>query len=151
MNALKLLHDIEEAGCLLEVSGEKLRVDGPEKLFTPEFIDVLRANKPQLLATLQARTYEGLTLDDLKAVAGQDWLDIRQDPDALKALARSIQTRRMRERGEVPRHYTSTTVCCHCGLVPIFRGVGTYVQGCPWCFNRTKGLPIPRMTRRSHG
>ena len=62
----------------------------------------------------------------------------------LKALARAIQTRRMRERSEVPSHYTAVTVCAHCGPVPIFPGVAEQVQGCPWCFNRTKGLPIPK-------
>jgi hypothetical protein len=50
----------------------------------------------------------------------------------------------MRERGEMPRHYTATTTCKHCGPVPIWEGCSPEVLGCPWCFNRHKGLPIPR-------
>ncbi len=68
--------------------------------------------------------------------------------DERQALIRAIQTRRMRERGEVPPHYTSTTICQHCGPVPIFPGVGEQVEGCPWCFNRVRGLSVPRPQKR---
>ncbi len=51
----------------------------------------------------------------------------------------------MRERGIVPDHYTSETDCKHCGPVPIFEGCPPQVDGCPWCFNRIKGLPAPRV------
>ena len=49
----------------------------------------------------------------------------------------------MRERGIVPDHYTAITKCKYCGPVPIFDGLPEKVNGCPWCFNRIKGLPIP--------
>ena len=49
----------------------------------------------------------------------------------------------MRERGIVPDHYTAKTDCSGCGTVPIFEGVPERVSGCPWCFNRLKGLPMP--------
>ena len=51
---------------------------------------------------------------------------------------------RMREAGVTPHHYTSQTTCKHCGPVPIWNGCPPEVQGCPWCFNRHKGLPIPK-------
>ncbi len=86
----------------------------------------------------------GPTLDELKAAAGLDWPEIENDPATLEALARAIQTRRMRERGEILPHYTSTTVCARCGGVPIFAGVAERVLGCPWCFNRVKGRSVPR-------
>ena len=50
----------------------------------------------------------------------------------------------MRERGIVPDHYTATTNCKHCGPVPIFEGNWPESDGCPWCFNRLQGLPIPK-------
>lgn len=50
----------------------------------------------------------------------------------------------MREKGRAPDHYTARTECKHCGPVPIFAGCPPEVDGCPWCFNRIKGLPIPR-------
>ena len=51
----------------------------------------------------------------------------------------------MRERGIVPDHYTSETECKHCGPVPIFPGCPPQVDGCPWCFNRLRGLPMPEV------
>ena len=49
-----------------------------------------------------------------------------------------------REAGRVPASYISTTHCRGCGTVPIFAGAPARVDSCPWCHNRTKGLPIPR-------
>ena len=69
--------------------------------------------------------------------------------DERQALIRAIQTRRMRERGEVPPHYTEVTVCAHCGPVPIFPGVTERVLGCPWCFNRMRGLPVPKVSTKT--
>ena len=63
--------------------------------------------------------------------------------DTAKAL---LAIMRMRERGEVPDHYTATTTCTRCGPVPIFPGVPDKVQGCPWCLNRHAGKPIPRVS-----
>ncbi len=51
----------------------------------------------------------------------------------------------MRERGIVPDHYTATTECAHCGPVPIWPGLPAKVLGCPWCFNRRAGIPIPKI------
>ncbi len=54
----------------------------------------------------------------------------------------------MRERGIVPDHYNSETECKHCGTVPIFEGCPPKVMGCPWCFNRHTGLPVPNNNRK---
>ncbi len=55
----------------------------------------------------------------------------------------------MRHRGIVPDHYTATTNCKHCGPVPIFEGNWPESDGCPWCFNRLRGLPMPNKRSRS--
>ena len=55
-----------------------------------------------------------------------------------------IEISKMRERGVIPDHYTAETECKHCGPVPIFAGCPPIIIGCPWCFNRIKGLPVPR-------
>ena len=85
-----------------------------------------------------------ITLVDLKHAAGPDWSEVENDPATVEALAHSITIRRMRERGEVPSNYTSTTVCAHCGPVPIYPGMAERVLGCPWCFNRAKGLRMSK-------
>ncbi len=94
--------------------------------------------------TCASKMAQALTLADLQQSAGPDWSEIENDPATLEALARAIRTRRMRERGEIPPHYTSTTACAHCGPVLIFPGVAERVLGCPWCFNRIRRLPVPR-------
>ncbi len=81
--------------------------------------------------------------------AGPDWAEIENDPATLEALANSITIRRMRERGEVPSNYTSTTICAHCGPVPIYPGMAERVLGCPWCFTRVKGLPVPKVSTKT--
>ena len=65
------------------------------------------------------------------------------EPDEFSIVAELVEIVQMRERGEIPAHYTSTTACKHCGTVPIWNGCPPKVQGCPWCMNRHKGLPIP--------
>lgn len=93
----------------------------------------------------------GLTLADLRDAAGPDWPEVQVNPVLLETLAHAVSVRRMRERGEVPPGYTSTTICAHCGPVPIFEGVPERVLGCPWCFNRAAGRPMPSTCRSDHG
>jgi hypothetical protein len=51
--------------------------------------------------------------------------------EAGEALLTAIQ---MRERGEVPPHYTAVTNCQRCGTVPVWPGCPSEVIACPWCF-----------------
>jgi hypothetical protein len=86
----------------------------------------------------------GIPLDDLRAHAGKDWPEIESNPAVLECFADIVAIRRMREKGVVPPSYTRKTVCAGCGPVPIYEGVGPTVEGCPWCFNRAAGRPVPR-------
>lgn len=88
------------------------------------------------------------TWAEVEIEAGDDWPLIKNDRESLFAFRQALITRRMIERGEVPEHYTGSTNCKRCGLVPIFEGCTSEVQGCPWCFNRIRGFPIPRVNRR---
>ncbi len=80
---------------------------------------------------------------ELREVAGEDWAEISTDPAKLKAFAELVMITDMRHRGIVPDHYTATINCKHCGPVPIFEGCWPESDGCPWCFNRLRGLPMP--------
>lgn len=86
----------------------------------------------------------GIPLTELRELAGPDWSELEADTELLECFANMVSVRKMRERGEVPPHYTETTICRHCGPVPIFEGAGPTVEGCPWCFNRAAGRPAPR-------
>ena len=88
-----------------------------------------------------------IAVDDavLRAALGDDW-DVN-DLAQLKAYYRLQMITEMRERGIVPDHYIAKTVCKHCGPVPIFQGSPSKVDGCPWCFNRLAGFPMPKLQR----
>jgi len=80
---------------------------------------------------------------ELQERAEQDWEEISGDPAQLKSFAELAMITDMRHRGIVPDHYTAMTNCKHCGSVPIFEGNWPESDGCPWCFNRLRGLPMP--------
>lgn len=67
------------------------------------------------------------------------------DTDAeQRAIEYCEQIAKRREKGMRPPSYTAQTVCQGCGTVPLFAGAPSRVTACPWCSNRSKGLPIPR-------
>ena len=105
----------------------------PAASLTPTLIERIKADKLGVIRSLK----------EIEDRAGPDWGNVAADPEQLKAYADMLAITEMRERGIVPDHYTATTECQHCESVPIFEGVPAMVEGCPWCFNRIKALPIP--------
>ena len=155
MNTAELLTEVQRRGIQLRAEGASLHYQAPKGTLTADLRAKLKAHKAELLTALEKPTAEriardhGLTLADLQQAAGPDWPEIENDPATLGALANSITIRRMRKHGEVPSNYTSTTVCAHCGPVPIYPGMAERVLGCPWCFNRVKGLPVPKVSTKT--
>lgn len=72
----------------------------------------------------------------------EDWQKGKLTAKSLSASAAALVQSQAMERGEVPRFYTSAATCRHCG--PIWLWFSGEVLGCPWCWNRIKGHPIPR-------
>lgn len=72
----------------------------------------------------------------------EDWCNGDISFDTLAAFARSLVQRQEMEQGKVPAHYTERATCNHCG--PIWLWFAGEVLGCPWCWNRAAGRPIPR-------
>lgn len=151
MNAADLIVRIQQVGGRLSVQGDKLRIYGQGHPLPPELLDALRQHKTEIMAALTdapiVARHHGLTVSDLEEAAGPDWPEVQTDPTLLEVLADAVVTRRMRERGEIPPRYTAITTCRHCGPVPIYPGVADQVEGCPWCFNRAAGRPVPLVTR----
>lgn len=137
--AVDLIRQAEAEGVRLEAEAGEVFASGA---LTEEMVNRLRAHRGELLIVLTAARY-GLTVGDLQDAAGPDWPEVKADPALLEPLAHAVSVRRMCERGEVPAHYTATTICAGCGPVPIFHGVPEQVAGCPWCFNRAAGRPVP--------
>lgn len=86
----------------------------------------------------------GVPLAELQKLAGDDWPELQNDLGQLEFFAHAIQTRRMRESGRRPAHYTQRSECTSCGLVWLWKGAPRHVLSCPWCFNRHAGVTVPR-------
>jgi len=78
-----------------------------------------------------------LSTDDI-----EDWHKGEICTDVLTAFARSLIQRQEMDQGKRPAHYTEHASCKHCG--PIWLWFFGKVDGCPWCWNRKAGKPIPR-------
>ncbi|HIE55557.1 MAG TPA: hypothetical protein EYP90_10305, partial [Chromatiaceae bacterium] len=101
----------------------------------------------KLLETLAAAC-RGLSITPTEmrdALAPEDidgWRNGTISADTLAAFARLLVQRREMNNGKRPNHYTEQATCKHCG--PIWLWFSGEVLGCPWCWNRTAGRPIPR-------
>ena len=100
---------------------------------------------------INAELYDVRDRSELQKQAGDDWLEVANDPDQLRCFADMLAIEDMRQRGIVPDHYSATTECKGCGPVPIFEGLPNTIRGCPWCFNRLKGLPMPMRPTAARG
>lgn len=160
--ARDLIQHATRAGIRLEARGDRLRVEAPRGTMTPALHHLLSSHKAELLeelactrATLHhVAAAEGVSpalihalhADDVAACAGLS-------AEALRAYVRMLHDSALRARGARPPSETTAATCLQCGPVwvapevaavaPIVRGA-PLLLGCPWCFNRRAGRPIPR-------
>ena len=132
MSALPIFSELSDKGLRVRIDGPDLIIS-PKKALTPALASKIKKEKPALIQSLE----------EIKRKAGADWDEIANDPAQLKTFAELLMIGDMRERGVAPDHYTGITECKHCGPVPIFEGCPPQVNGCPWCFNRRAGNPMP--------
>lgn len=83
-------------------------------------------------------------LDQLRRAAGDDWPALVADPEQMAAFCALMACNETRRAGRRPAHWTQVSECGDCGYVWLWPGAPARVLGCPWCFNRASGLPIPR-------
>lgn len=136
MNGLALIMEISAAGIHISVSEPHL-ILSPKKAITENLSVRVQKSKAEIVIALR----------EIETALGEDWAEISAHPEQLKAAADLLRIEQIRKRGEVPSHYTSKTVCAGCGPVPIFEGPPARVLGCPWCFNRYEGLPMPSVSK----
>ena len=132
MSAMALISEFSDRGIRVRAEGTDVVVS-PKRALTTDLVSRIKKEKPVLIQSLQ----------EIKRKAGPDWDEIANDPAQLKAFAELLMISEMRSQGIAPDHYTSTTTCTRCGPVPVWEGCPSKVQGCPWCLNRLKGLPLP--------
>lgn len=90
----------------------------------------------------------GISLRALKEFLGDDWDDYKDNHNSLEFWADLLFKNRLIKQGVAPDNFTAITHCNSCGDVYIPPALvnGGGVLGCPWCWNRTEGLPIPRVS-----
>ena len=137
---------------------EELKKEYPNALETDAIVLSTRKMlnpKINILETYKKRykyrkeKFYGFTLEEIKAeLTEEEWLnEAKNHPEFLKNIARSMYDIKLMRSGKIPPDYTSSTICKHCGLVPISPELrsGGHVLGCPWCWNLAQGLPIPKI------
>jgi len=70
------------------------------------------------------------------------WFSGEISIETLTGFAHALQQRQDIDQGKRPAHFTYKATCNHCG--PIWLWCAGDVMGCPWCWNRATGRPIPR-------
>jgi len=146
-----LIRRVHEAGAALEPTPERgLRLRTPRPL-PGELVATLRARKAELLSLLAPKSRiadlaaeMGLHLADVREAAGPDFDELARDPNTARGFLPAMRDRRDREAGRVPAGWTTVGLCERCGPVWLFPGAPERVAGCPWCFSRLQGRPIPR-------
>ena len=137
MSAFALISELSERGIRVRPKGRNVAIS-PKQAITPDLLDRIKEEKPVLLRELKR----------VRKEAGDDWEEIAGNPKQQKAFYELLVISEMRFRGIAPGHYTSTTVCQHCGPVPIWEGCPPQVQGCPWCLNRVANRPVAKVNQR---
>jgi len=62
--------------------------------------------------------------------------------DTLNCFIKSLIDRQKINQGIRPNNYNKPAICKNCG--PVWLWFSGEVLGCPWCWNRANGNPIPR-------
>lgn len=134
MNALPLISVFSDRGITVTVNGPNLTLNAPKGALTPRLVACLREDKQDVITWL----------DRLRIELGEDWQEFSGDPAKLRAVADSLMTQIMRERGIAPDHYTATVHCETCNQdVPHFPLDANTVLACVWCINGLIAPPIP--------
>lgn len=142
-NAKTILDFATKSNITLKANENNLIVEAPKGLITDEFKKCLLENKAAIIFTLN---HHGVSEDELKQFLRSDWDDYKDNPEALIAWSDLLVKNRLIDQGIPPSNFTAITLCNTCGevLVPPELANDGHVLGCPWCFNRAKGKPIPR-------
>lgn len=145
-------------------SGFDLRLLPGERLVVfpvppPDLVQRLREAKPELLrwlkleqaATQACQGLEGYVTPGnlLSRLEPADLAELEACPDPLPFLASfaiACAWSDFRKEGVAPPAWNKVAECGRCGKVWLW--CSARVAGCPWCWNRKQGLPIPTPPER---
>lgn len=87
MRAEALLSELERLGVRLEIKGDRLRVDAPSHVWTPELRAKVAAAKADLIAALRHTPFYSITVDGSPVATAASMAEAL---DALAATVRSM-------------------------------------------------------------
>jgi hypothetical protein len=158
-----LVRDLAARGIRLSRNGDRLHVEGRPGSITPKLREMLAEAKPAILDCLSAAEprhrlltaadVEGIDPACVRALSVADIAACADFPDeVLRAYVRALRDAALRQRGWAPDDETAVIRCVRCGpvfaapevshVLPIVDGMPTSI-GCPWCWNRVRGIAIP--------
>ena len=152
MSAVALLEEAHHLGLRISIRGENLHIDpAPD----PEVLNRIKAVKPDLMRALKieaaaTEAVKGLSgyiteAELLAKLAPEDVTELEAATDPLpflRSFTIACVWTAFRRDGIVPPGWDKPAHCAHCGTVFLWATI--HVSGCPWCWNRCKGLKIPR-------
>jgi|GEM_PF-2977810 len=72
----------------------------------------------------------------------ESWQHNEIGDEMLQTFCLAVDIRRNIDQGVRPTQYNKPAYCQGCG--PVWLWISGTVTGCPWCWNRATGRPIPR-------
>ncbi len=99
MSTAALIAELRRAGAVLSVEGERLRVNAPRGVLTPERSAAVAAEKAAVMELLMAEV-DTLALDALDAALGDDGAEPESPPTADPALAETVANARALDPSE---------------------------------------------------
>jgi len=137
----KVEHDLPSTDCAdcADIAGSQSKQKVPKQSHKERQSRLMEslANGCKGLEITPMEVYEALSADDI-----EEWKNGELTQDGLSAFAGLLVDRRLMDQGERPEHFTEKAHCQQCG--PVYLWSRGTVLGCPWCFNRAAGRPIPR-------
>lgn len=117
------------------------RTDNTDNEYGLKELSVLSVQKSGILEK------NNLSIEIVKEAAAEDWDEIQSNPEMFDAFADAVSSTQLMQQGIVPENFTGRINCKGCGLVPVdpsLVGSGS-ILGCPWCWNRAYGYPLPKL------
>ncbi len=134
MNAINLLHELQNQGVYLAWrGGDFLDVEAKYQI-APSTLEIIKSNKLVLIGELQKRVYHGFTIEQLKTSANEeDWQRLSGNNEALASYALSLKDSLLIKSGKKPSRWTQASRCRQCGDIKLWDGCPSYVLACPFC------------------
>jgi len=132
--------------------GKTVADNAPQASQVPQLLSFGEIKKSNGTNSTNNQISKNIDIKKLKLFIDKAFDNYKDNPKALGFWYDSLLTkftRSLMKQGKLPDDFTMITLCRSCGYVYVPPELINNGFGCPWCWNRVKGLPIPRPTAGS--